>query len=98
MHQETEDKFITTTKYFTDIEGAMAYNSSSTDGYAKKKLKLVLNALIKGKSIFIEDISLELKSIEEYKLWKKDRALLNVYNSENLIEEIKYCESKNLKW
>lgn len=98
MHRETEDKFITTTNYFADIEGAMAYNSSSTDGYAKKKLKLVLNALIKGKSIFIEDISLEIKSIEEYKIWKKDRDLLNVYNSENLIEEIKYCDSRNIKW
>ena len=98
MHQETEDKFITTTKYFTDIEGAMAYNSSSTGAYAKKKLKLVLNALIKGKSIFIEDISLEIKSLKEYKVWKKDRDLLNVYNSENLIKEIKYCDSNNIKW
>lgn len=76
-------------KYIEDIEGAIGYNSASTEAYAKRKIIELIKTLLNGDSIVIEDIGVELKTIEEYKLWKRDREYLNTYNTDNLIEEIK---------
>ena len=76
-------------KYIEEIEGAIGYNSASTEGYAKRKIIELLDVLLKGDSIIIEDIGVELKTVEEYKFWKRDRKYLNTYNTDNLIAEIK---------
>ena len=89
------NKLILDTKYFMDIEEAVLHNSASTDGYARRQLKHVLNAFLENKTVIIKDIDVELHSIEEYKEWKKDRDLLNRYNSEILIKEIETNKSRN---
>ena len=76
-------------KYIEEIEQAIGYNSASTESYAKRKITELLNSLLKGNSIIIEDIGVELKTVEDYKIWKQDRKYLNTYNTDNLIAEIK---------
>jgi len=72
-----------------EIEQAIGYNSASTERFAKRKIIELLKTLINGDSIVIEDIGVELKTIEEYKSWKRDREYLNTYNTDQLIAEIK---------
>ncbi len=76
-------------QHIEEIEQAIGYNSASTEGFAKRKIIELLKTLINGDSIVIEDIGVELKTIEEYKSWKRDREYLNTYNTDQLIAEIK---------
>lgn len=75
--------------YIEEIEQAIGYNSASTESYAKKKITELLKSLLKGDSIIIKDIGVELKNVDEYKFWKRDREYLNTYNTDHLIAEIK---------
>ena len=75
--------------YIENIEEAIGYNSASTEGYAKRKIIELLKTLLDGDSIIIEDIGVELKTIEDYKLWKENRIYLNTYNTDHLIAEIR---------
>ena len=76
-------------KHIEEIEQVIGYNSASTDGYAKRKITELLKTLLNGDSILIEDIGVELKTVEEYKSWKRNREYLNTYNTDHLIAEIK---------
>ncbi len=91
-------ELVLNSEYFKLIEDALDYNSSSTEGWAKRQLKLVLNAFLEGKSVVILDLGIKLKTIAEYKEWKKDREKLNYFNSELLIKEIELSNSRNQKW
>lgn len=99
MEQNKKNKeFIVQSEYFDKIEIAIDYNHASSFGWAKRQIKLVLNAFLEGKNLVIEDLNLRLTSIEEYKEWKKERDKLNIFNSEELIKEIKLSNSRNQKW
>ena len=102
MKKEVQDNSVSqlelNSEYFKLIEDALDYNNSSSVGWAKKQLKLVLNAFLEGKSVVILDLGIKLKSISEYNEWKKDRNKLNIFNSESLIKEIEFSKFRNQKW
>jgi len=50
------------------IEGAIGYNSASTEGYAKRKIIELLDALLKGDSIVIKNIGVVLKPLRNISL------------------------------
>jgi len=98
MSELSNKEHIVNSEYFNQIEEAIDYNQSSSMGWAKRQLKLILNAFLNGKIVIIEDIGIELKTLEEYKEWKNDREKLNIFNSELLINEIKLSNSRNQQW
>lgn len=95
---QTIREFIVQSDYFDKIEMAIDYNQSTSIGWAKRQLKLVLNAFLENKTVVIEDLNIRLTKIEEYKVWKKNRDKLNLFNSEELINEIKLSISRNQNW
>jgi len=95
---QTNKEFIIQSQFFERIEMAIDNNNASSIGWAKRQLKLVLNSFLEGKTVIIEDLNLRLPSIEVYKEWKKERDKLNIFNSEELIKEIKLSNSRNQMW
>lgn len=91
------EQLVLHAEFFIKIEEAVSNNNSTSIAYAKRQLKLVLNSLMEGKSIFIEDLNIQFNTIGEYKKWKKDRDKLNTFNSELLIKEIKLSKLRNQK-
>ena len=101
MQKEIQDnsinELVLNSGYFKLIEDALDYNNSSSVGWAKKQIKLVLNAFLEGKSVVILDLDITLKTITEYKNWIKDTEKLNYFNSELLVKEIELSNSRNQK-
>ena len=78
-----------TAAFIKDIEGAITYNSASTDGYARARIIDMINAILSGETLIIENENLELKTIEDYKIWVNKNEILNQYNTNELIKEWK---------
>ena len=76
-------------EYIKDIEGAITYNSASTDGYARARIIDMVKAILSGETLTIENENIELKTIGDYKNWIKNNEILNLYNTEELIKELK---------
>jgi len=93
-----ESELVLNSEYFKLIEDALDINNSSSVGWSKRQLKFVLNAFLEGRTLFILDLNVRLKTISEYKEWKKDREKLNRFNSDLLIKEIEQSNSRNQKW
>ncbi|MEP7198156.1 MAG: hypothetical protein ABI851_16680 [Saprospiraceae bacterium] len=99
MEESKDDKSLTiNSDYFDEIERAVDDNCASSMGFARSRLKNILNAFLENKIVVIEDLNISFSSIEEYKNWKSNREKLNIFNSDILINEIKLSKSRNEKW
>ena len=78
-----------TSEYIKDIEGAITYNSASTDEYARVRIIEMIKAILSGETLTVEHENIELKTIGDYKNWIKNNEILNVYNTDEFIKELK---------
>lgn len=98
MKNKSNEEYILNSEYFKLIEDAIGQNNSSSIGWFKRKLKLVLNAFLEGKTVIIEDLGIKLSTLSKCKEWKKERDKLNMFNSELLIKEIELSNSRKQTW
>ncbi len=75
-------------KYIKEVEDAISYNSSSTLGHAESMIADILKVLIEGGTVTIEGENTELKTIEDFKNWKRGKKYLSALNTDNLIRSI----------
>ena len=78
-----------TSEYVKDIEGAITYNSASTDGYARARILDMIKAILSGETLTVENGNLSLTTIDDFKTWIRSNEILNYYNVDELLKELK---------
>lgn len=87
--ESLETQFIVEKEFISEIQNLILYNASSTMGAAKIRFRDMIRAIIFGKGLIIKETGREIKTIDEYKEWKKDIEHFNHFNTNEIIKDIK---------